>query len=216
MRRLGLVLIVVGLIAAAIWLPREEDVAADATESPIAPIAEVPPAVEFRATRGKAEAPFTERWDLGYPDAATPSQGLTLRIGPPDGTTAPGRLTAVAGGDPSALLERAAIVIGGGTPAIEAPPVTALDLRLDLLGERLSAGGAAEGATVIAGAFAAQPVGDWRVYRVTFGPAADGPQCFLGLSEASRAAVLLPREIEDGPAIDTQLRALLLRAPRES
>jgi hypothetical protein len=215
MRRLGLVLVVVGLIAAAIWLPREEDVAAE-SEAPIAPIADVPPAVEFRAARAKAEAPFVERWDLGYPDAATTSQTVTLQIGAFEGKTASARLTAAAKGDPKELLERIAVVIGGGPHETEAQPVTALDLRLDLLGERLSAGYADEGATVIGGAFSERPAGDWRVYRVSFGPAADAPQCFLGISDGARAAVLLPRAVEDGPAIDAQLRALLFRPRRES
>jgi hypothetical protein len=216
MRRLGLVLVVVGLIAAAIWLPREEDVAAESTEAPIAPIADVPPAVEFRAARAKADAPFVERWDLGYPDAATTSQTVSLQIGAFEGKTASARLTAAAKGDPTELLERIAVVLGGGTHAAEAPPVAALDLRLDLLGERLSAGYADEGATVIGGAFSERPAGDWRVYRVSFGAAADAPQCFLGISDGARAAVLLPRAIEDGPAIDAQLRGLLFRAKRES
>jgi hypothetical protein len=216
MRRLGLLLVVVGLIAAAIWLPREEDVAAEG-EPPTAVVAEVPPAVEFRAIRGKADAAFAERWELGYPDGATPSQSLTLQIGRLDGKSALGRLTAVGGGDPAPLLERVAAVLGAA-PNADVPPMPALDLRLDLLGERLSAGHADEGATVIAGAFSEQPVGDWRAYRVTFGTAADAPQCFFGISDGTRAAVLLPRALEDGPAIDTQLRALLLprTARRES
>ena len=174
------------------------------------------PSVEFRATRGTATPPFTERWDLAYPDAATASQTVTLQLGPLAGKAAPARLTAAPGGDPKALLERVAVVLGGGTPAIEPLPTSAVDLRLDLLGERLSVGQADEGATVIAGAFVMQPAGNWRVFRVSFGTAADAPQCFLGMSEAARAAVLLPREVADGPAIDTQLRALLSRAPRES
>jgi hypothetical protein len=213
MRRLGLVLIVVALIAAAIWLPREEDAAAE-TESPLA---NVPSAVEFRATRGTAEAPFVERWELGYPDAATPSQTLMLQVGSLEAKVAPARLTALAGGDPTELLERVAAVIGAGVQQTAVPPVAALDLRLHLLGERLSAVvHADEGATVIGGAFLERPPGDWRVYRASFGTAADAPQCFLGISDGARAAVLLPRAVEDGPKIDTQLRALLVRPRSES
>jgi hypothetical protein len=88
--------------------------------------------------------------------------------------------------------------------------VRALDLRLDLLGEGLSQGHGAVGAMVIAGAFATEPAGGWRAYRVTFGPG--GPQCFLGLHPEGRLAVLLSRSVADGPEILARLRALVLPA----
>jgi hypothetical protein len=209
MRRVALPLLVIGLIAVAIWLPRQDDAVVVETAESLA--LDLPPAVEFRATRGQAEAPFTERWDLGFPDTATPSQTVTLQLGPVEGTTAPARLTAAPGGNPAELLSRVAVVLGGGAPATDPAAVTALDLRLDLLGDTLSVGHAEDGATVIAGAFLAQPAGSWRVYRVAFGTAPTSPQCFLGISEATRAAVLLLRAVEDGPAIESQIRALLPR-----
>ena len=92
--------------------------------------------------------------------------------------TAPGRLTAGAG-DPASLLDRIALVLSD-TPAagLELPPAPSLDVQLDLLGDRLSVGHGDEGATIIAGAFVAEPSGNWRVYRLTLGEG--GPQCFLG------------------------------------
>ena len=87
-------------------------------------------------------------------------------------------------------------------------------MRLDLLGERLSVGHGDVGATIIAGAFVAEPAGTWRVYRLTLGEG--GPQCFLGLSADEHAAVLLPRALEDGPAIQARFRALLVRGPAAS
>ena len=57
-RRITLVGIVLGLVALAVWLPREEAyVAADA------PSEESPHGVELRAERAQALAPFVERWD---------------------------------------------------------------------------------------------------------------------------------------------------------
>ena len=208
-RRIVLVVVVLGLIALAVWLPREEEfVAADA------PIEESPHGVELRAERAEAVAPFVERWDLSYPATPPASQSLTLQIGAAAGVTASGRLTAGAG-DPAPLLDRMAVVLSD-TPAAgrELPPATSLDVQLDLLGDRLSVGHGEEGATIIAGAFVAEPNGTWRVYRLTLGEG--GPQCFLGLSPDDRAAVLLPRVLEDGPAIQARFRSLLGRGPAAS
>ena len=58
------------------------------------------------------------------------------------------------------------------------------------------------------------PPATWRVYRLTLGEG--GPQCFLGLSADDRAAVLLPRVLEDGPAIQARFRSLLGRGPAAS
>jgi hypothetical protein len=208
-RRIGLVVVVVALVALAIWLPREEQVAADA-----APIEEAPEVVELRAERTAAAAPFVERWDLTYPATPPASQSLTLQVGAATGATASGRLTAGAG-DPAPLLDRIAVVLRATpAPGPDLPPATSLDLRLDLLGDRLSAGRGEVGATVIAGAFVADPPGTWRVYRLTIGEG--GPQCFLGLSAGGRSAVLLPRVLADGPAIRARLRSLLVRGPAAS
>ena len=104
----------------------------------------------------------------------------------------------------------------GDKPAagLELPPSPSLDVQLDLLGDRLSVGHGDVGATIIAGAFVAEPAGTWRVYRLTLGEG--GPQCFLGLSADERAAVLLPRVLEDGPAIQARFRSLLARGPAGS
>ena len=153
-RRIALVVFVLGLVALAVWLPREEDyVAADA------PIEESPHGVELRAERAEAAAPFVERWDLSYPATPPASQSLTLQIGAAAGVTAPGRLTAGAG-DPAPLLDRIAVVLSD-TPAagLALPPAPSLDVQLDLLGDRLSVGHGDEGATIIAGAFVAEPSG---------------------------------------------------------
>ncbi len=208
-RRIALVVVVLGLVALAVWLPRDEEyVSADA------PIEESPHGVEFRAERAEAVAPFVERWDLSYPATPPASQSLTLQIGAAAGVTAPGRLTAGAG-DPAPLLDRIAVVLSD-TPAagLALPPAPSLDVQLDLLGDGLSVGHGDEGATIIAGAFVAEPSGKWRVYRLTLGEG--GPQCFLGLSADDRAAVLLPRVLEDGPAIQARFRSLLGRGPAAS
>jgi hypothetical protein len=208
MRRIGLVVVVVALVALAIWLPREEHVAADA------PIEEAPQVVELRAEPAKAVAPFVEGWELAYPATPPASQALTLQIGAATGTTAPGRLTAKAG-NPAPLLDRIAIVLGDTRAAASVlPPAPWIDVQLDLLGDRLSAGPGGVGATIIAGAFVAEPPGTWRVYRLTLGDG--GPQCFLGISAIDRSAVLLPRVLADGPAIQSRFRSLLLRAPATS
>ena len=55
-RRIAPVVAALGLVALAIWLPREEQVAADN------PIGEAPQGVELRAERAAAAAPFVERW----------------------------------------------------------------------------------------------------------------------------------------------------------
>jgi hypothetical protein len=202
-RRILLVLVGVAMVGAAIWLPREEDVAADS------PIAEMPLEVGFQAERITPSPPFVEGWTLAFPDVPPASQLLTLQIGAAEGTIATGRLMATPG-DPRTLLERIAVVLSStAEPAAPLPPATALDLRLDVLGDRLSVGHGELGATVIAGAFVAAPAGGWRVYRMTIG--AGGPQCFLGLSGAERTAVLLPRAIEEGPAILARFRSLLVR-----
>jgi hypothetical protein len=96
---------------------------------------------------------------------------------------------------------------GEGAARPGAPPAAALALSLDLLGEHLSDAGGIVGTTVVAGAFATEPAGTWRAYRARVG--ADGPQCFLGLNPQERAAVLLPRDPSDGPAIQALLRALV-------
>ena len=205
-RRIAPVVAALGLVALAIWLPREEQVAADN------PIGEAPQGVELRAERAAAAAPFVERWDLSFP--ATPPASIALQIGEATGATAPGRLTASAA-DPAAFLDRLGVVLSAPAPAgPEPPPAPALDVRLDLLGERLSVGHGDEGATIIAGAFVAEPSGKWRVYRLTLGEG--GPQCFLGLSAGDRAAVLLPRVREEGPAIQERFRALHVRGPAAS
>jgi hypothetical protein len=191
------------MVAAALWLPREEDVAADSS------IAEMPLEVGFQADRATPAPPFVEAWTLAFPDVPPATQVLTLQIGPVQGTTAAGRLTALPG-DPRTLLERIAVVLSStAEPGPPLPPATALDLRLDLLGERLSVGHGEVGETVIAGAFVAAPAGEWRVFRMTLG--AGGPQCFFGVSGAARTAVLLPRAVEEGPAILARFRSLLVR-----
>ena len=205
MRRILLLLAVVGLVAAAIWLPREEDVSADTLAT------DLPVVVSFRAERATATPPFTERWDLSYPDTPPADRVLTLQVGPLTGSTATGRLTA-GPGRPAAVLERIALVLAvteAPASAAAVPPTDALDLRLNLLGERLSAGSGDVGATVIADAFVASPAGDWRVYRMAVGEA--GPQIFLGLNERAGTAVLLPRALADGPALLARFRALLLK-----
>ena len=207
-RRIAFVVLVLGLIALAVWQPREEYVSADS------PAGEAPQGVDFRADRGVAVAPFVERWDLSYPVTPPASQSLTLQIGAAAGVTAPGRFTA-GPGDPAPFLDRIAVVLSD-TPAagLALPPAPSLDVQLDLLGDRLSVGHGDEGATIIAGAFVAEPSGKWRVYRLTLGEG--GPQCFLGLSAGDRAAVLLPRVLEDGPAIQARFRSLLGRGPAAS
>ena len=207
-RRIAPVVAALGLVALAIWLPREEQVAADN------PIGEAPQSVELRAERAAAAAPFVERWDLSFPATPPASQSLALQIGEATGATATGRLTASAA-DPAAFLDRLRVVLSAPAPAgPEPPPAPALDVRLDLLGERLSVGHGDVGATIIAGAFVADPAGTWRVYRLTLGEG--GPQCFLGLSADEHAAVLLPRALDDGPAIQERFRALLVRGPAAS
>jgi len=207
-RRIALVAILLGLVALAVWLPREEYVSADA------PIDESPHGVELRAERAEGVAPFVERWDLSYPVTPPASQSLTLQIGAAAGVTAPGRFTA-GPGDPAPFLDRIAVVLSD-TPAagLALPPAPSLDVQLDLLGDGLSVGHGDEGATIIAGAFVAEPSGKWRVYRLTLGEG--GPQCFLGLSAGDRAAVLLPRVREEGPAIQARFRSLLGRGPAAS
>ena len=123
--------------------------------------------MELRAERAEAATPFVERWDLSYPATPPASQSLTLQIGAAAGMTAPGRLTAGAG-DPAPLLDRIAVVLSD-TPAagLALPPAPSLDVQLDLLGDRLSVGHGDDGATIIAGAFVAEPSGKWRVYRLT-------------------------------------------------
>jgi hypothetical protein len=210
-RRIALVVAVVVLAAVTVWIPREEFIAADA------PIEESPHGVELRAERTAAVAPFVERWNLSYPATPAPSpasQPLTLHIGAAAGKTAPGRLTAGAG-NPAALLERIDLALGGTAAAGAAPPpAPSLDVQLDLLGDRLSVGNGDVGATIIAGAFVAEPAGAWRVYRLTLGEG--GPRCYLGLSAEERAAVLLPRSLQDGPAIHSRFRSLLGRGPAGS
>jgi hypothetical protein len=207
-RRIGPIIVVVALIALAIWLPREEQIAADA------PIDEAPQGVELRAERAAAAPPYVERWDLGYPVTPPVSQSLTLQIGAATGATALGRLTANAG-DPAPLLDRiAAVLTDATTGGPELPPVPSLDVRLDLLGDRLSVGHGDVGATIIAGAFVAEPSGSWRVYRLTLGEG--GPQCFLGVSADEHSAVLLPRGLEEGLAILARFRSLLVRGPAAS
>jgi hypothetical protein len=204
-RRILIGLVVLGIAAVPIWLPREEFVAADAP-----PEFELPPAVSFRAERVPATPPFVEGWHLSYPETPPAVQVLTVQIGALEGATAHGRLTGGAG-VPTPVLERIAEVFPHtpAKPAPELPHAAALDLRLDVLGERLSVGHGDVGATVIAGAFVADPAGDWRVYRMTLGEG--GPQCFLGTSADARSVVLFPRTIEDGPAILASFRALLVK-----
>jgi hypothetical protein len=207
-RRILLVLVCVALAAAALWLPREEGAAADTSN------AEMPLEVGFQAESIKASPPFVEAWTLAFPAVPPASQVLTLQIGPLEGTTATGRLTAAPGAS-KALLDRIAVVLNAsGAPAAPLPPATALDLQLDQLGDRLSIGLGEVGATVVAGAFVAAPAGGWRVYRMTIG--AGGPQCFLGVNAALRHAVLLPRAIDEGPAILSRFRSLLVRPPATS
>jgi hypothetical protein len=216
-RRVLLVLVAAGLAALAFWLPREEDVAADM------PVAEMPSGVGFQAERATAVAPFVERWDLRFPEVPPALHTIRLDVGAVDtattgattattattAATASGRLTS-GSGSPKTLLDRIAVVLGAKPdPTKDLPPVTALDVRLELLGDRLSVGHGDIGATVIAGAFVATPAGDWRVYKLTLGEA--GPQCFLGLSPGERSAVLLPRAFDDGPAILARFRSLLGR-----
>jgi len=83
-RRIALA-VVLGLVALAIWLPREQQVAADA------PIADAPHGVSFRAERATSAAPFVERWELSYPETPPASQTMTLAISEVSGTTASGR-----------------------------------------------------------------------------------------------------------------------------
>lgn len=206
-RRVLSVVAVAALAMLAFWNQRESPVAADGR-------GELAAGVVFRADRGNATAPFVGRWDLAFPEAPPTEQALTLQIGVPSGATVIGRITA-ADGKPEALLEHLAAVLATrleGAPDVA--PVTGLDLTLTLLGANLSAGHGEIGATVIAGAFVAEPAGDWRVYRLTFGE--DGPGCFFGINGAERAAVLLPRAVEDGPAILSRFRALLARRPAAS
>jgi hypothetical protein len=206
-RRIAALLAFAVLAVLTFWSPREAMVAADAPGA-------LPPGVLFRADHSEALPPFLDRWVLTFQDVPAAQQSLTLQIGPRAGETAPGRITA-APGEPSALLERMAMVLGaqpGGEAAVA--PVTGLDVTLDLLADGLSVGHGAVGAVVVAGAFVAEPEGNWRVYRVTFGEG--GPSCFLGISSADRTAVLLPRAAEDGPAILGRVRALLTRRPADS
>jgi hypothetical protein len=203
------------LVAVAIWLPREEDVIAGAGGD--AAVA----AVSFGAERSAATAPFIERWELRFPDKPPTTQTLTLHLGTLAGDSVPARITA-APGRPDLLLERIAAALGepprapgaAPQPAPESTPVAALDVRLYPLGEHLSEEAGDAGVRVIAGAFVAEPAGDWRAYRVVFGE--NGPQCFLGISEAERSAVLLPREMDDAGAIVARFRALLGRRPAAS
>jgi hypothetical protein len=200
---------IVLLIAAALvaWLPREEPITADelVAEAP-AGYAEPIPAVELKATADTPPPAFAERWELAFP-VAQPVHRLVLDIAPAVGKTAAGRLTS-GGGDPTGLLERAAVVLFDDPqrrPVL--PPAAALDVSLDLLGERLTQGEGALGSTIVAGAFVTEPAGGWRVHRMTIG--AGGPQCFLGLHRDDGIGVLLLRSAADGPAIQASLRSLV-------
>ena len=205
-RRVLSAVALVGLAVVAIWMPPEAPVAADTSE-------DLPPSVVFQATRGDATAPFVKRLDLRFAEAPAGEQRLTLEIGTPTGATAAGRLTS-GPGNPSALLARIAEVLSDRPAADDVPAANALDLSLDLIAEHVSVGHGDVGATVVAGAFVSEPAGDWRVYRVTLGE--NGPQCFLGIGAAEQAAVLLSRDIEDGPAIVARFRSLLVRGPAAS
>jgi hypothetical protein len=205
-RRIVSVVAVGGLALLAFWIPREAPVAADN-------LGDLPPSVIFHAARGNATPPFVGRWDLTFSEAPPAEQRLTLEIGTPTGGTAPGRLTA-GPGDPSVLLARIAEVLSDRPAAAALPAVSALDLRLDLIAEHVSVGRGEVGATIVAGAFVADPAGDWRVYRIMLGE--NGPQCFLGISAGEKAAVLLPRALDDGPAIVARFRSLLVRGPAAS
>jgi hypothetical protein len=203
MRRILIGLLTIGVAAMAIWAPREEPVTADTL------LPARPPAVSFRAGRVVAAPPFVEGWELQYPETPPAVQALTLQIGAVDGPSAPGLLTAGVGA-PATLLARIGEVLGDpAAPGADVPPVDALDLRLELLGEGLSIDEGDPGGTVIAGAFVAGHAGPWRAYRLSFGEG--GPGCFFGVSEAGSSAVFLLRAIEDGPAIQARFRALLLR-----
>jgi len=206
MRRILLVLVVAAMVAVAIWLPRQEDVAADAR------LTEMPLEVGFRAQVITPTPPFVEGWTLAFPDVPPASQMLTLQVGALQGTTANARLTAVPG-DAKSLLDRIGVVFGGAPEtAVALPPATALDLQLELLGDGLSVG-RGDGETVIAGAFIATPPGQWRAYRMTIG--AGGPECVLGIS-SDRSAVLLPLTADEGPAILARFRSLLAPGPAAS
>ena len=203
-RRIALVVVVAALAVVAFAIPREEGpVAADT-------FGELPPSVVFRARHGNATPPFVGRWDLTFSETAPAEQTLTLHIGTPTGATAPGRLTS-GPGQATPLLARISEVFSDRPPAGELPAVSELDLRMELLAERVSIGRGEVGATVVAGAFVADPPGDWRVFRVMLGE--NGPECFLAISAGEQAAVLLPRAIEDGPAIVARFRSLLGRGP---
>jgi hypothetical protein len=205
-RRIVSVAVVAALAVLAFWTPREAPVAADV-------FSELPPSVVFHANRGNATPPFAGRWDLIFSETPPAEQRLTLQIGTPTGGTAPGQLTS-GPGDPTALLARITEVLSDRPAAGELPTVSALDLQLDLLAERVSVGRGEVGATVVAGGFVSDPAGDWNVYRVMLGE--NGPQCFLAISPGEQAAVLLPRAIEDGPAIVARFRSLLMRGPAVS
>jgi hypothetical protein len=206
-RRIVLIVVVGALAVLAFAIPREQaPVAADT-------LAGLPPSVVFRARAGDATPPFVERWDLTFSETPSAEQALTLHVGAVTDATAPGRL-ASGPGQAAALLARIADVFRERSPSAELPAVSELDLRLELLAERASIGRGDVGATVFAGAFVSDPPGDWRVFRMMVGE--NGPQCFLAISAGEQAAALLPRAVEDGPAIVARFRSLLGRGPAAS
>jgi hypothetical protein len=212
----GLILLVLGV--RFLWLPAEEAEVEAVAEAVDPATTAAPRAVHLFAEPGAATPTYVETWDLSFPHEGAVAQRLTLAIGKAAAANAPipARLTAAPDGDASGLLAQSGDVLGAGADAAPSlqPPAPALDLQLVFLGNRLSIGEGAAGATVVAGVFNSAPAGDWHVYRVAFG--SGGPQCFLGISPSTERAMLLMRDPADGPAIQARLRALLQPRPAAS
>lgn len=208
-KRVLAVALVVAVVALVYWLPDRESLpVADATYT------EPPHAMTLAARQEPATEPVRERWLLEYPAEPPASVRLVLEIrdeiGKVEERPVLGASLAPADdgpADPTAFLDALEGLMGGAEGGVEPlPAVKTLPCTATLLGEGLSQGTGVVGARVIADAFATDPPGTWKVYRLTF--TQTGAELFLAVSEAEPTGQLLGKASEYGPLLRAEFTRL--------